>query len=134
MTLVSEAYTWAAYSGELKTWLGIADASEDTELELWWSAALQEADTYIDKDFVDDDEEDIDITTSSYRTIKLGLFEWVKRYRAAMQGGSAERDPTLKSVKTDDLTETYSDPSELIPAVTRAVSSFWWPFKAVIFY
>lgn len=101
MTFVATAITWASHEAELKSYLGVSGSSEDAKLELWLDAITSEADRFIDGGPLhEDDTADLD---AEWSMVKLGVWEAMKRWREAQ-----ELRPDLVSVKTDDLTETYS--------------------------
>ena len=121
MTTAASTYTWATYSVALKAYLGVSGSTEDTNLQLWLESAAVDCDDFVGEDaFTDDDGDPI----AHPSKIKLGIFEWVKAYRARAQRGAG---PGVTSVRTGSLAETYSnDGTPDAGALARAAARDLW--------
>jgi hypothetical protein len=95
VSTVGDLITWALNEVELKAYLGIADTSEDTRLELWLDSATERADLYIDRD---------DFESPIQVDLKVGVYEFVKAMRSYYL-----RKAGLKKAKTGMLEEEYLD-------------------------
>lgn len=108
MATAVATFTWANFKDQLKAYLGLTgDASEDVQLELWLGAAAQDLDDLAQWYFVDADGDTVDDTPtdpSTNASWTLGIYEWVKAFRAAY---SSPVTDGAKSVKTGVLQENY---------------------------
>lgn len=113
MTTAAATYTWATFGTALKSYLGIADASEDTELTLFLAAAAVDLDDYVGWYYLDADDEQVDETptVAEWGTVgagkpmlTLGIYEWVRAARAMFNSPASEG---TQSVKTGALSEVY---------------------------
>ena len=119
MTTCADQITWTAYEAKLKEYLGVETLAEDLRLKIWLAAAVDAADAYLAKDFVDTAGDDIELPDA----VVVGLYEYVRALRSYYR-----RTPGLKSVKTNALGETYTDDTGPTLAL-RAAKDFWKPYK-----
>ncbi len=82
MTFPSETYTWANLGDQIKARLLILGTASDETLEDWFSAVINDADTWI-CDLKDDDDVDIDLTLTEHRGIRAGIIEYMRVAHAA---------------------------------------------------
>jgi hypothetical protein len=146
MATVVETITWATYGAELKTFLGISGNSQDVLLEQLIAVASRQCDVYINQPFIEVDEDGepttdpptdiVWITDPKHAGIKLGVYEWVKRYCELLELPVGAFTPGgIKSVKTKDLAETYGSVSGatsqtgLAALATQAVKGLWFPSR-----
>lgn len=122
MGTVAEGVTWATHETDLKTHLGVTGTSEDVALQRWLSAAVTQADQFLDTDLDDPLHDDI----------ATGVFEWVRLKRTAVR----QPNPSgLKSLKVGAVAYEYAQGADAKPgdlAITEAVTDLWWPFKGEI--
>ena len=103
MALVSASLDWATNAAELKTYLRIVegDESENVELELWFTSAVEVAEQFLNNPFADALGADVDLPSS----VKLGVFKFVKALRTAEQ-----RADGVTSARAGGVAETYAHP------------------------
>ena len=117
MATAASTYTWALTGVALKAYLGVSGSTEDTNLTLWLASASEDCDDFVGADaFVDDDGVDITHPTK----IRLGIYEWVKAFRAWYQ----TRTAGIASVRTRSLSESYNGAEGA--AIARAAARDLW--------
>ncbi len=123
-------FTWGEHKVAVRAYVGIGvSTDEDTNLELWLAAAATDLDelagwiyTDADGDAVDDSPTD----PSANASWKLGVYEWVKAFRAVQASPVADG---LAQVKTGGLSEVYQGGVSGLQAVVNARRSalpFWF--------
>ena len=116
MASAADTYTWSAYEASLKAYLGVGDASEDSLLALWLASAARDCDDYTGRDWLDSDGNDVNHPP----LVELGRDEWV---RAARE--SHNRSIGVTSVRTGQLSESYSDGASPVRTARAAACGYW---------
>lgn len=131
MALVRDTRTWLVDETDLKAYLGLGTSTTyDTQLELWYSQAAEEADVYFDfRPWTDDDGVDVTQPTG----VKVGCFDWVRAVFEAYKNPAAAGGVT--SIKTAQLARGYGSSGSgggalnQIEIGRRAASPSWRPYK-----
>lgn len=124
MATAAATYTWAAYGTALKAALGISGSSEDTDLQRWLEVATEACDVYLNKDWTDDDGNDITHPTMIWE----GIIRAVKYQR-----DTNNRAFAVTGVKTGKLSEQYAIGTRVkggdftIDDIIAAVKGYWRP-------
>ncbi len=74
MATVSDLMSWSADGADCKGYLGISTTSEDDRLSLWFGAAVEEADAFLNRS---------DLTDPIESVIRLTIYSAVKAAREA---------------------------------------------------
>ncbi len=129
MALVREVLTWATDESDVKTYLGVASTDYDLQLELWYTQAAQEADTYFDdRDWDDDPSNPI----LEHIGIRVGAYDWVRACFESYKNKAVAGGVT--SIKTAQLargfaTGTGGNPQTMVELGRRAAAPSWRPYK-----
>lgn len=126
MARIATVMTWASHEADFRAALGVA-TGEDDYLEALLDAATEAADTFIDRDWTDDDGADIDIP----KRVIQGVYEWSRVVRGATNGNGAPVG--VSSVKVGDNSVSYAASSvtrvDLSDLALSAARMFWWSAK-----
>jgi len=124
MATAASTYTWAAYEALLKAYLGIADTSEDTELEIWLEAAASDCDDFLGWYYTDENDDLQDHTPATHKPgVRLGIYEWVKeirKYHKRTPGAG------VAEVQTSVLKEKYLAATG-VELARRVAGELWQP-------
>ncbi len=130
MALVRDTRTWDADKDALRGYLGLPIPSAyDSQLELWYTQAAEEADVYFGLTrWTDSTGGDIPQPTG----VKTGLFDWVRAVLEAYKNAAAAGGVT--SIKTAQLARGFSSSKgggglNLIELGRLAASPSWRPYK-----
>jgi hypothetical protein len=138
MGAVAERMTWTGYETQIKAYCGVTGSSEDDNLQLWLAAATDAADRYMNNPF----DGSSNLAPETLPTVvELGVYEYIKQARLVL--GETGRPIGLMSVKTGDLSETYTtgvsagtggvaiNTIEMFDALARASLGAWrsWIYK-----
>lgn len=130
MALVREILLWSTDETALKGYLQISGSTWDTQLELWYTQAAQEADIYFEyRDWDDDPGNPIE----DHIGIRVGCYDWCRACFEAYKNKAAAGGVT--SIKTAQLARGFATPQgggglNLIDMGRRAASPSWRPYKA----
>ncbi len=125
-------FTWADHKEALRAYVGLGvSTAEDTNLELWLAAAATDLDELAGWIYTDADDEEIDVSPadpSANASWKLGIYEWVKAFRASYGSPASEG---AKVVKTGQLQESYTGDAKIAAVMGRAAALIFW-FTAIV--
>lgn len=106
MATAADTFDWDGTKAALKAYLAISGDAEDTWLEPWLAAAAKDCDDFCGWYYLDFDDERVDATPDNPAAdplILLGIYEWVRAYRAAFHG-----IPTgVKAARTGAISVTF---------------------------
>jgi len=119
---IADSYPWPDARSDLKSYFGIApeDTADEAKLRLWFLTAVDSAELYVDKDFVDS----AGASIAPPAAITVGIYEYVRALRDSDQRASG-----VKAVKTGQLAETYAQDGIKGKLALLAALPFWRPYK-----
>lgn len=127
MARIADTMTWADYEAPLRAALEVP-SGEDDYLEALLDAAASAADTFIDRDWLDDDGADIALPAR----VVQGVYEWARVVRSARPQATSGQPANVKQVKVGDNQVTYQTAAERVTTEELALSAarlFWWGAK-----
>jgi hypothetical protein len=95
-----------------------ANTPSATVLELYFDGAVEEADEFLNNDFIDADENDIPIPSR----VKIGVYKLIK---LAVNAGDAGRAGDETSINTDGLSVGYRPPEEAAQGILDQFMRKW---------
>ena len=123
-------FTWDDHKVDVRAYVGLGEATdEDTNLELWLAAAATDLDYLAGWIYTDANDEAVDVSPddpSANASWRLGVYEWVKAFRAVFDSPVADG---LASVKTGALSEVYQGGVAGLQAqinARRSALPFWF--------
>lgn len=103
MARIGDFYSWATDAVAVRAYVGLGvSTAEDTNLELWYSAAIAMAERRVNRDFNDGADPPVGVDPPDDAT--LAILEGVKAMRTQFRRGVG-----VTGVKTDSLEEDYTD-------------------------
>lgn len=122
MATAAATYLWADHKAAIRVFVGLAsdDDSEDTNLGLWFDAAVAACDNFVRWTWVDSD--DADVTHGS--GVKLGIYEYIRALRDHYKRGNVLG---VTQRRTGALAENYGGGGLLTGAdlALRAARPHW---------
>lgn len=118
MAKTSEALVWGDLKYEMMGYLEFSESPDDwLGWQMLFDAALNDADEYLNNDFVDADGEDLEFPT----LVKIGVYEWVKTSTQMPSVSGLERE------KVGDLEAEYNP--RLVMTFETIYKRFWERYK-----